>query len=474
MSHNFDTDVHEVGKLIQESEKGWGKEVKKKSLTEGKRPKKKSLMTEDKKTIIEAKNVKFYLNGDGMTNINPELDTVDTSNDKWHFDVSDKEFKTYLKKLKKLDVEVKGKKIVDKEDGYVYGMLEATEVITENAKESDYMEVMDAEETEKFMKDFKVDKSHVTKVEGGYQLDKKIAKDLASSVNYWNSGKPLDQYEKEMMSASDDIAKQMIKDVSSELGIKPKGIKWDTTLQDDGVEIEITYKGESVERTFFYYTSDQAQESVDESIQHGSLENFVWAFYYESPFYDSVFQEMVIDTEKRWGQNEYSGDASGDIMDMEHELKAMLQKTMDEDIQLSENDKVLCEHSELMDILTEGVSSNVLKQYIISALWSTNDESDESGGNPMDDNYDYDDVDKGSLRQAKKDLDKFWKMAGDLLDGEDETDIAHDFWLTRNGHGAGFWDGDYEKEKGEALTKLSEKFKEVNGYIGDDGKVYFD
>jgi hypothetical protein len=49
---------------------------------------------------------------------------------------------------------------------------------------------------------------------------------------------------------------------------------------------------------------------------------------------------------------------------------------------------------------------------------------------------------------------------------------GHDFWLTRNGHGAGFWDGDWPKEAGDRLTKACEEFGEFDLYIGDDGMIY--
>jgi hypothetical protein len=41
---------------------------------------------------------------------------------------------------------------------------------------------------------------------------------------------------------------------------------------------------------------------------------------------------------------------------------------------------------------------------------------------------------------------------------------GHDFWLTRNHHGAGFWDGDWEQSAGEKLTALAESFGEFNLY----------
>lgn len=54
------------------------------------------------------------------------------------------------------------------------------------------------------------------------------------------------------------------------------------------------------------------------------------------------------------------------------------------------------------------------------------------------------------------------------------TQAGHDFWLSRNGHGAGFFDrglGDI----GEALQEAcgwKTDFPEINLYLGDDGKIY--
>jgi len=49
---------------------------------------------------------------------------------------------------------------------------------------------------------------------------------------------------------------------------------------------------------------------------------------------------------------------------------------------------------------------------------------------------------------------------------------GHDFALTRNGHGAGFWDGDLPEALGERLTAASKTAGECWPYIGDDGEVY--
>lgn len=52
---------------------------------------------------------------------------------------------------------------------------------------------------------------------------------------------------------------------------------------------------------------------------------------------------------------------------------------------------------------------------------------------------------------------------------------GHDFALTRNGHGAGFWDRDYINEEGEkaglALTEASEKAGCVYLYVNDENEL---
>jgi len=48
--------------------------------------------------------------------------------------------------------------------------------------------------------------------------------------------------------------------------------------------------------------------------------------------------------------------------------------------------------------------------------------------------------------------------------------LEHDFILTVNGHGAGFWDGDWKS--GDELTDLCRQFNEIEIYLGDDGLLY--
>jgi hypothetical protein len=48
---------------------------------------------------------------------------------------------------------------------------------------------------------------------------------------------------------------------------------------------------------------------------------------------------------------------------------------------------------------------------------------------------------------------------------------GHDFWLTRNHHGAGFWDGDWPRY-GDELTAIAQSFPQLNAHIGNDGLIY--
>jgi hypothetical protein len=110
------------------------------------------------------------------------------------------------------------------------------------------------------------------------------------------------------------------------------------------------------------------------------------------------------------------------------------------------------------------------KSYIETMFWSS---IDDDTGKPMDALYSVGDLHPETLEQIRKDCEEFQKRIETLEIDETETQIAHDFWLTRNRHGAGFWDGDYPKKLGEELTKISHQFGELYLYLGDDGKLYF-
>lgn len=113
------------------------------------------------------------------------------------------------------------------------------------------------------------------------------------------------------------------------------------------------------------------------------------------------------------------------------------------------------------------------RAYVVAALWSSTDNSDDSGGEPLDANYGPEDIASETLARMVEDCATFQRTnAGLLALAGDEEQNGHDFWLTRNGHGAGFWDRDYSGAIGDALTEASDAYGEVDLYIGDDGLIH--
>lgn len=113
------------------------------------------------------------------------------------------------------------------------------------------------------------------------------------------------------------------------------------------------------------------------------------------------------------------------------------------------------------------------KAYIECALWSSLD--DET---PLDEEHSTEDLHPDTLRKMIEDCAAFQKTNRELIERREPRQTAanytragHDFWLTRNGHGSGFWDGDWPQD-GEALTEASKKFGECNLYVGDNGFIY--
>lgn len=110
-----------------------------------------------------------------------------------------------------------------------------------------------------------------------------------------------------------------------------------------------------------------------------------------------------------------------------------------------------------------------LSAYIECALWSSTDDN----GEPLDANYYESDISEKTLTEMEADCLDFQEANRALLDasGLAQDQQGHDFWLTRNGHGAGFWDRGIG-EIGTKLTDASKVYGSVDLYVGDDGKLY--
>jgi len=116
-----------------------------------------------------------------------------------------------------------------------------------------------------------------------------------------------------------------------------------------------------------------------------------------------------------------------------------------------------------------------------TALWSSRDEIGEDGGEPLDHNFDITDIAPKTRRRMKADCAAFLAANYDAIFciGAPSSDFSgvigmagHDFWLTRCGHGAGFWDGDWPEPHATKLTAAANAAGNVDLYVGDDGRIY--
>lgn len=108
--------------------------------------------------------------------------------------------------------------------------------------------------------------------------------------------------------------------------------------------------------------------------------------------------------------------------------------------------------------------------YIECALWSSVDDHSD----PLDNKYSLDDIAPETLACMTAECEAFQVKYADLLAqaGGKDSQHGHDLWLTRNGHGAGFWDRDYPEPVGAQLTLAAHQSGYVDLYVGDDGKIY--
>lgn len=123
-------------------------------------------------------------------------------------------------------------------------------------------------------------------------------------------------------------------------------------------------------------------------------------------------------------------------------------------------------------------------------LWS----STADDGTPLDRDYSAHDIHPPHLARLEAEFDAFSEAADAALEaamaagamppwfdpeehgledlGPSHDDaLEHDYVLTRNHHGAGFWDGDWSA-LGDALTAAAQSLPELEPYAGDDGAIY--
>lgn len=106
----------------------------------------------------------------------------------------------------------------------------------------------------------------------------------------------------------------------------------------------------------------------------------------------------------------------------------------------------------------------IVNQYMATAVWVDADE-----------NVDYMAIHPDSWATARIDCENFYNKAlaaGYLADVTDPTDIGHNLWLSRNGHGSGFFDKDFMFST--ELQILARQMGEKCLYEGDDSHYHIE
>jgi hypothetical protein len=157
--------------------------------------------------------------------------------------------------------------------------------------------------------------------------------------------------------------------------------------------------------------------------------------------------------------------------------------------------------------LSQDNLNEILKGYLEAALWTEEerltddfksslgyDDSDYDGEDEEEDEVEkllrikrefetkdfqrfiVDDLEANSKIQAYLDIKNFINLAGEdaTLEAINENGyfrLGMDIWLTRNGHGSGFFDHNYDNEK--ELMEAGRKLKGVDLYITDNNTLAF-
>lgn len=127
-------------------------------------------------------------------------------------------------------------------------------------------------------------------------------------------------------------------------------------------------------------------------------------------------------------------------------------------------------------------SDPFLRGYLMAAFWTSDDNAPSgeysTSGRPEEMMTN---LSPEALERATADCAAFESANRELLESAteygsnfnyDSENAGHDFWLSRNGHGAGYFDRDLG-EIGDALQAAARASGSCDLYAGDDGKLYF-
>ncbi len=111
--------------------------------------------------------------------------------------------------------------------------------------------------------------------------------------------------------------------------------------------------------------------------------------------------------------------------------------------------------------------NEVTNQYIETAIWADLPEDSE-----LDSSHVTGESWSNARASVELFLDSIEEDLEEYLELSDAGQLGHDFWLTRNGHGAGFWDREnLTEELKNSLTDHAKSLSEVNLFACEESET---
>lgn len=119
--------------------------------------------------------------------------------------------------------------------------------------------------------------------------------------------------------------------------------------------------------------------------------------------------------------------------------------------------------------LDENYVRGMAQALVECAVW-THPENDEGVNEVEQANAGWSEVMGDDEKEVLDECRAFAALAGEDLDDIPATSAGHNFWLSRNGHGTGFWDRGWE-DKGDRLHELARSFGEADLHLSEEGTL---
>lgn len=114
---------------------------------------------------------------------------------------------------------------------------------------------------------------------------------------------------------------------------------------------------------------------------------------------------------------------------------------------------------------------NLVEDYLGAALGTINEDEDEFENKTI---YDFS---YNARKQAENEIKWFINTAieldEDIFEDVPEDKIGGNIWYQRNGHGVGFWDTIYDKQKNELIRLLLDQLGEIHIEVNSKDEIIF-